>query len=244
MTKPDQISTPSELNRNAKSQTSGRLAVSNLYKSFQRVDGSKLEVLRGISFAVEPGEVVAIRGASGAGKSTLLHLLGGLEQVEGGTILLGRFDVTLATGEAMARYRNGRVGFVFQFHRLLPDLTASENVALPVMIGRVSRRRALERAVGLLERCGLGDKLEQPVARLSGGEQQRVAVARALIKQPTLVLADEPTGNLDPDIGSEISSMLLGFCRESNAAAVIATHNERLSGQCDRTFLLRNGELF
>lgn len=202
-----------------------------------------IEVLRGLSFTVAPGEVIAIMGASGAGKSTLLHLLGGLEAADGGQIMLGDFDIAGARGRALADFRNENVGFVFQSHHLLPDLTASENVVLPLLIGRHGWRESMRRVASVLERAGLGERAAHAVGQLSGGEQQRVAVARAVIKGPRLILADEPTGNLDAAAGERIGEMLLSLCREDRAVGIVATHNERLAGLCDRLLLLRNGML-
>jgi predicted ABC-type transport system involved in lysophospholipase L1 biosynthesis ATPase subunit len=180
-------------------------------------------------------------GASGAGKSTLLHLLGGLEAADNGQIMLGDFDITRARRRALADFRNRNVGFVFQSHRLLLDLTATENVALPLLIGRRGWGESMTRAGLALEHAGLGDRAAHAVGHLSGGEQQRVAVARATIKRPGLLLADEPTGNLDAAAGERIGEMLVSLCREHAAACVVATHNERLAGLCDRRLLLRNG---
>ena len=198
-------------------------------------------MLREVSFEVGPGETVAVTGASGAGKSTLLHLLGGLEKADEGRIALGKFDITKSSRAALAQFRNETIGFVFQFHHLLPDLTAAENVAMPLFIGRASRKESLERALELLASMGLRDRAGHPVRQLSGGEQQRVAVARALVKRPTLVLADEPTGNLDNETGNDIAECLLAYGRSQRALVVIATHSKRLAGRCHRTLLLANG---
>jgi lipoprotein-releasing system ATP-binding protein len=219
------------------------LVVTDLRKSFRSPTGAPLEVLRGVSLTAEPGEMLAITGASGAGKSTLLHTLGGLEAADEGTIRLGGFVVTGARSSDLARYRNQDVGFVFQFHHLLPDLTASENVSLPLLISRAARRGSVERARQALESVGLTERTRHPVNQLSGGEQQRVALARALVKRPRLILADEPTGNLDAPTGDEIGQLLRAYCREQNAIAIIATHNARLSNICDRTLILKDGEV-
>ena len=200
-------------------------------------------MLRDVSFSAGAGEVLAIMGASGAGKSTLLHLVGGLEAVDGGSIMLGDFDIARARARDLASFRNENVGFVFQSHRLLPDLTATENVALPLLIGRGAWRESMQRVRVALERAGLGERAAHPVGHLSGGEQQRVAVARAVIKSPGLLLADEPTGNLDTGGAYEVCEMLISFCRERAAVGVVATHNERLAGLCDRTLRLQNGSL-
>jgi lipoprotein-releasing system ATP-binding protein len=214
-----------------------------LRKSFRTPQGATLEVLRGVSFSVEAGEMVAVMGASGAGKSTLLHLLGGLEAADDGIIRLGDFEVTRAKGARLAPFRNDEVGFVFQFHHLLPDLTAAENVSLPLFISRAPRQRSKLRAVEALELVGLSERAAHPVNHLSGGERQRVALARALIKSPLLILADEPTGNLDEAAGDEIGALLGSYCRTKRAIVVIATHNARLASICDRTLLLKDGRI-
>ncbi|HEY0547277.1 MAG TPA: ABC transporter ATP-binding protein [Pyrinomonadaceae bacterium] len=219
------------------------LTVKNLRKAFPTPAGARLEVLRDVSFAVAAGELVAITGASGAGKSTLLHIIGGLEAADSGSVALGGMEITRANGSLMARYHRSEVGFVFQFHHLLPDLSAAENVALPLLINRTARREAMRRAANALEEMNLGAQARHPVSQLSGGEQQRVAVARALITEPRLLLADEPTGNLDAHIGDEIGSLLAAYCRTHQAAIIIATHNERLAASCDRLLHLREGKI-
>jgi lipoprotein-releasing system ATP-binding protein len=219
------------------------LTVTDLRKSFSAPGGERIEVLRGASFSAGPGETVAIMGSSGAGKSTLLHLLGGLEAADHGTIVAGQFSIDSAQPSKLANFRNRRVGFVFQFHHLLPDLTAGENVSLPLMINRTSRREALRHATRALEDVGLGDRISHLVGHLSGGEQQRVAVCRALISRPALVLADEPTGNLDTAIGDEIAHSLVSYCRDNQAVLIIATHNRALAGLCDRVLVLKDGRL-
>ena len=213
--------------------------MTSLRKAFRSPAGESLEVLRDVSFSVAGGETVAIMGASGAGKSTLLNLLGGLEVGDGGTIQFSRLE----TGEVTGYHPRpaNLASFVFQFHYLLPDLTAVENVALPLMIGRVPGRESMSRAVTALQAIGLGDRLAHRIGSLSGGEQQRVAVARALVTNPKLVLADEPTGNLDASIAEEIGALLVDYCRRHSAIVVIATHNDRLAQRCDRVLLLENG---
>lgn len=219
------------------------LTVSDLRKSFRSPAGARVDVLRGVSFVARAGEMLAIMGASGAGKSTLLHTLGALEAMDGGLIRLADFEVTQVRSHRLARYRNQEVGFVFQFHHLLPDLTAAENVALPLLIGRLSKREAKGRALEALEGVGLLERAEHPVNQLSGGEQQRVALVRALIKRPRLVLADEPTGNLDSQAGEQVGQLLKDYCRKQTAIVILATHNARLADTCDRTLILEDGRL-
>jgi len=220
------------------------LLTTDLRKSFLSPGGERIDVLRGASFSASAGEAVAIMGASGAGKSTLLHLLGGLEATDHGTILAGQFVIDRANPAELARFRNKRVGFVFQFHHLLPDLTAAENVSLPLRITRISRREAMRRAMQLLEEVGLDRRVaDSVVGHLSGGEQQRVAVCRALICRPALVLADEPTGNLDTTTGEEIARAIVSYARKHQALVIIATHNPALAEICDRALVLSNGRL-
>jgi lipoprotein-releasing system ATP-binding protein len=219
------------------------LSVTDLRKSFSFPSGEKLEVLRGVSLDADAGETVAIVGASGAGKSTLLHLVGGLEEPDHGRIALGAFEVDRASTPMLARFRRKHIGLVFQFHHLLSDLNAAENVALPLMIARTGRREALAQAVQSLGNLGLGERVAHPVGHLSGGEQQRVAVCRALITQPSLVLADEPTGNLDASFAEEIGETLVAYARSRRAIVLLATHNERLAQLCDRILVLKNGRL-
>ena len=233
----------SNLIRNPQSSIGNRLVVRDLRKAYLSPAGARIEVLRDVSFEAAAGEVLAIMGASGAGKSTLLHLLGGLEAADGGSIMLGDFDIARARARDLARFRNEHVGFVFQSHRLLLDLTATENVALPLLIGRGAWRESMRRVATALERAGLGERATHPVGHLSGGEQQRVAVARAIIKEPRLLLADEPTGNLDTGLAEQVCEMLISFCRERAAVGVVATHNERLASLCDRTLRLQDGRL-
>ncbi len=208
------------------------ISVVDLRKSFVSPNGERVEVLRGVTFTANAGETIAITGASGSGKSTLLHLLGGLETADHGSIELNG-----------ANGRRQEIGFVFQFHYLLADLSAVENVALPLLIARQTSRQAYERALSLLKEEGLETRADHPVSHLSGGEQQRVAVARALITGPKLLLADEPTGNLDAAIGEEIAQTLVTYAHKHSAITVIATHSATLAGMCDRSLLLESGRL-
>jgi lipoprotein-releasing system ATP-binding protein len=220
------------------------LVVHDLRKAFKTPGGAAIEVLRGVSFALGAGEMAAIMGPSGAGKSTLLHLVGGLDAPDTGEIKLDAFDLTRARAARLTRFRNTQIGFVFQFHHLLPDLTAAENVSMPLLINRVARRDAMRRAEEMLERVGLTGRISAArVGLLSGGEQQRVAIARACITRPRLILADEPTGNLDARAGDETGALLASFSRAEGAAVLVATHNERLARLCDRVLLLSDGRL-
>lgn len=212
-------------------------------KSFRTPAGARLEVLRGVSLAVAAGEMLAIVGVSGSGKSTLLHILGGLEAADAGEIKFGEFDLMRARQSELVRFREREVGFVFQSHHLLPDLTAMENVALPLLINRRPRGESMCSAMSALESVGLKERAMHNIGQLSGGEQQRVALARALVKRPRLVLADEPTGNLDAALGDEIGAMLAAYCRTTRAIVIMATHNGNLARACDRKLLLQDGQL-
>ena len=223
---------------------SAGLCVTDLRKAFLSPTGERIDVLRGVSFSARAGEAVAIMGASGAGKSTLLHLLGGLEAADHGSIEAGKFAIDRAKPGAMARFRNRQLGFVFQFHHLLADLTALENVSLPLRINRLSSREARLRAAKMLEQVGLDGRVSDSlVGHLSGGEQQRVAVARALITRPSIVLADEPTGNLDTRTGDEVARLLISYARSAGSLVIIATHNRAVAELCDRTLTLSDGRL-
>ena len=210
---------------------------------YYAVAGHRLHVLRDLEIAVELGEMVAIMGASGVGKSTLLHVLGGLDRPDAGAIRVGAIDITGADDTSLVAFRNKHVGFVFQFHHLLPEFSALENVEMPLRIARVPAGEARPKAEALLGRVGLGERLTHRPAMLSGGEQQRVAVARALVRQPALLLADEPTGDLDEATADALHALLRDMHREFNLTAVIATHNPRLAQQCDRILRLEGGRL-
>jgi lipoprotein-releasing system ATP-binding protein len=208
------------------------------------VDGpAVVEVLRGLDLEIRSGERVAIIGESGVGKSTLLHLLGCLDAPSGGRLLLDGVDVFTLPEAEIAALRNREVGFVFQFHHLLGDFTALENVMLPALIAREPIREVRARAASLLERVGLGARLRHRPGELSGGEQQRVAVARAVMRRPRLLLADEPTGNLDPGTGERVHELLLQLNEESGSTLVVATHNDRLAAAMERTLRLIDGRI-
>jgi lipoprotein-releasing system ATP-binding protein len=220
----------------------GFLVASGVQKYYTGA-GHRLHVLRDLEIAVGLGEMVAIMGASGVGKSTLLHVLGGLDRADAGEIRVGDVDVTRADDASLVAFRNRHVGFVFQFHHLLPEFSALENVEMPLRIAREPVAVARPRAEALLGRVGLAERLGHRPAMLSGGEQQRVAVARALVRQPALLLADEPTGDLDEATADALHGLLREMHREFNLTAVIATHNPRLAQQCDRVLRLEGGKL-
>jgi lipoprotein-releasing system ATP-binding protein len=207
------------------------------------VAGRSLPVLRDLDLSVEHGEMVAIVGASGVGKSTLLHLLGGLDRVDAGRIAIGDADLTALADADLVAFRNRRIGFVFQFHHLLPEFSAVENAEMPMRIARASTAHARPRAEELLRRVGLADRLAHRPGMLSGGEQQRVAVARALIMRPAMLLADEPTGDLDEATADALHTLVREMHRDFGLTSVIATHNPRLAAACDRVLRLQEGRL-
>jgi len=204
---------------------------------------NSLVVLQSVSLEVASGEMIAIVGASGAGKSTLLHLLGGLDRPDSGSIYVEEFDICKVPDVDLFRFRNQKIGFVFQFHHLLPEFTALENTMMPMLIGGKSRRDSFDRAISLLERVGLADRLAHRPGELSGGEQQRIALARALANRPSLLLADEPTGNLDSKTGGAVFELLKQLHTHENLTSVIVTHNEALAAACDRILHLEDGRL-
>jgi lipoprotein-releasing system ATP-binding protein len=213
-----------------------------LSKSYPVAD-RRLTVLKELDLSVEKGEMVAIMGASGVGKSTLLHLLGGLDRPDTGTIQVGEHSVTGMPDADLVAFRNRHVGFVFQFHHLLPEFSAAENAEMPLRIARVPVAEARPKAIALLTRVGLEGRLDHRPGMLSGGEQQRVAVARALVTQPALLLADEPTGDLDENTADALHQLLRDMHREFGLTAIIATHNPRLADQCDRVLKVEGGHL-
>jgi ABC-type lipoprotein export system ATPase subunit len=222
---------------------SGPLLVTRGLRKSYVMGRRTLEVLRGIDLTVERGGFVALRGASGAGKSTLLHLLGGLDLPNAGDILFDGADLRALSPRALAQWRNRRVGFIFQAYHLLPELSALENVMLPARLGRVAPAEAARRAGQLLERVGLGLRMEHRPYELSGGEQQRVAIARSLVNAPDLVLADEPTGNLDSRTGEEIIQLLEALRAERQGTFVMATHDARIAARARRVIELADGQL-
>ncbi len=206
-------------------------------------DGRRIDVLVDLDLEVAAGETVAIIGQSGVGKSTLLHILGTLDRPTGGTVLFDGVNIFGLSEREQATFRNREVGFIFQFHHLLPDFTALENVMMPALIRGVSAPEAERSARSVLERVGLSERLTHKPGELSGGEQQRVAVARAVALSPRIILADEPTGNLDPATGSEVHALLMDLNRAHNITLVIVTHNDELSRLVHRTLRLQNGKL-
>ncbi|ATC31778.1 ABC transporter ATP-binding protein [Caulobacter vibrioides] len=208
-----------------------------------KTEAGDLPVLRGVDLDVYPGEVVGLIGPSGSGKSSLLHSAGLLERPDAGLVALEGRDCSKLSERARTRIRLGTVGFVYQFHHLLPEFSALENVAMPLTIAGRGRREAEARAKELLEGLGLGHRLNHQPAQMSGGEQQRVAIARALANRPKLLLADEPTGNLDPATSAAVFQSLYQVCREQGVAAVIATHNMELARFMDRVVALKDGHL-
>ena len=213
-----------------------------IVKSYQ-VGQTSLTVLRDLDLSVDAGEMVAIVGASGVGKSTLLHVLGGLDRADRGTIRIGESELTALPDAEVVAFRNRQVGFVFQFHHLLPEFNALENAEMPMRIARMPIADARPRATTLLCDVGLGDRLSHRPGMLSGGEQQRVAVARALAMRPAVLLADEPTGDLDEATAEALHALLRAMHREFGLTSIIATHNPRLAAACDRILRLQEGRL-
>jgi lipoprotein-releasing system ATP-binding protein len=212
------------------------LKAENITKSYQ-----SLKVLKGVSLSIEAGEIVAIVGASGAGKSTLLHILGTLDKPDSGSVKVEKTEVFRLKGNELAQFRNKEIGFVFQFHNLLPEFTALENVCMPAYLGKINEKQAQSRAKELLDFLGLKDRLNHLPSQLSGGEQQRVSIARALINQPKIIFADEPSGNLDSNNAHELHKLFFRLREEMKQTFVIVTHNEALAQMSDRRLEMRDG---
>jgi lipoprotein-releasing system ATP-binding protein len=218
------------------------LRADGVRRSFRTGDGT-IEVLKGVDLTVDTGQRLAIAGASGVGKSTLLHILGTLDRPTGGQVRFRGEDLSVRDRRELARFRNRSLGFIFQFHHLLPEFNALENVMMPGLIGGRDTTEMRERAVRLLEEVGLEHRVTHPVGKLSGGERQRVAVARALVLEPALVLADEPTGNLDPKTGDQVLDLLLDMNRNHGTALVVVTHSPELATRLGRQVVLIDGYL-
>jgi lipoprotein-releasing system ATP-binding protein len=214
----------------------------NVTKSFV-TDGKRVDVLKGIDLSVERGEVINILGASGAGKSTLLYILGALDRPTSGVVIHDGVSLFSMGDRDLAAFRNRKIGFVFQFHHLLPEFTALENVMMPALIARIKPAEARRRAATILDRLGLADRGDHKPGELSGGEQQRVAVARAILLSPDVVLADEPTGNLDTKTGEEVHQVLMDLNREMNITMIIVTHNLKLAKRDGRSLILEDGRI-
>ena len=212
----------------------------NIYKSFTQGE-QYLGILKGINLSIASGEVVALVGSSGAGKSTLLHIMGLLERADQGDVIMSGIPTKDLNDIKRTKIRRLEIGFVYQFHNLLPEFTALDNVVMPQLIAGVSNKEAKERASDLLNKMGLSERVEHRPAELSGGEQQRVAIARGLANRPRLILADEPTGNLDEKTGNEVMDILLTLSKEEGISALIATHNNELADRMDRTVTLKEG---
>lgn len=219
------------------------LEVEHLVKTYRDAAGREPPVLKDVSFTVAAGEVVAVTGASGSGKSTLLHAAGGLDAFDGGRILIAGTDIARLTEKERDRLRNEKLGFVYQFHHLLPELTALENAAMPLLIRRIADAEAKRKAAELLTAVGLKERLNHLPGEMSGGERQRTAIARALIGTPACLLADEPTGNLDAETAQSVFDILIKNAHRTGSAAVIVTHDATLAARCDRVLTLKMGSI-
>ena len=219
------------------------LEVEHLVKTYRDAAGRETPVLKDVSFTVAAGEVVAVTGASGSGKSTLLHAAGGLDAFDGGRILIAGTDIARLSEKERDRLRNEKLGFVYQFHHLLPELTALENAAMPLLIRRIADAEAKRKAAELLTAVGLKERLNHLPGEMSGGERQRTAIARALIGTPACLLADEPTGNLDAETAQSVFDILIENDHRTGSAAVIVTHDATLAARCDRVLTLKMGSI-
>jgi lipoprotein-releasing system ATP-binding protein len=218
------------------------IEISNLTKTFIK-DGQKIEVIKGLDLHISSGESLAFVGVSGAGKSTLIHVLGTLDRPTSGTVLIDGIDVFNWEEKKLARFRNEKIGFIFQFFNLLPEFTSLENTMMPALMRGLSRAEAKQRAEIILNEVGLGDRIKHKPGELSGGEQQRVAVARALIMEPAIILADEPTGNLDRSTGEKIEEMLVILNKTRKVTLIVVTHNQSLADQMSHRIALRDGRI-
>ncbi|MBN1475003.1 MAG: ABC transporter ATP-binding protein [Syntrophaceae bacterium] len=219
------------------------IRLNNLSKTFFK-DGNKIEVLRGLNLEIPQGESLAILGVSGAGKSTLIHILGTLDHPTDGYLQINGLNVFEWDEKKMARFRNSTIGFIFQFNNLLPEFNALENAMMPALIAGMSPKKAASKALKLLEEVGLKDRLKHKPGELSGGEQQRVAIARALVMEPEILLADEPTGNLDTETGKKIEDILVNLNKTRKITLVVVTHNKLLAERMSRRISLRDGKIY
>ena len=217
---------------------SNMIKANNIYKSFGNVN-----VLKGVDLSINKGEIVCIVGASGAGKSTLLQIIGTLEKADKGTIVIDGQDISSLNSKKLATFRNQKIGFIFQFHHLLPEFTALENICIPAYIAGISQKEATSRAMELLEYLNLTDRKDHKPSMLSGGEQQRIAVARALINKPSIVLADEPSGNLDSKSAKELHELFFNLREKTGQTFIIVTHNPQLAEMADRTLTMKDGSI-
>ena len=219
------------------------IQVNNLQKTFLK-DGHRIEVLKGLDFEIAEGQSLAVAGVSGAGKSTLIHIIGTLDHPTSGNVLFDGVDVFTWPEKRLAAFRNRKIGFVFQFHNLLPEFTALENAMMPALIQRIPKGEAKQRAEAILGEVGLGDRITHKPGELSGGEQQRVALARALILEPEILLADEPTGDLDTETGKKIEDTLLALNRTRGITLIVVTHNPSLADRMSQHIGLRDGRIY
>jgi len=214
------------------------LSINNLFKKY-----ATFTVVNDVSLSVAKGEIVSVTGPSGAGKSTLLHLAGGLDKPDSGSVLIDGTDILKLPGKKQARFRNSHIGFVFQFHHLLPEFSAIENVSVPLWIKGVKKKEALQQAAEMLGVVGLAGRLENKPSELSGGEQQRVAIARALVTRPSIIMADEPTGNLDTANAHSLHSLFLQLREQFGQTFIMITHNDALAKMTDRTLVMQDGKI-
>ena len=219
------------------------IEIKNLSKTFLK-DGLAIEVLKELNLRIDTGESLAVVGVSGSGKSTLVHILGTLDHPTSGAVLFDGVDVFTWPEPKLAAFRNRKIGFIFQFHNLLPEFTGLENTMMPALIRRMPKREAREKAETLLTEVGLGDRMTHKPGELSGGEQQRVAIARALILEPDILLADEPTGNLDTETGKKIEEILVALNRAKGITLIVVTHNQSLASRMSRQIGLRDGRIY
>ncbi len=217
------------------------LSCENIYKSFNKSDSSKLKIIKGVSLSIETGKISVIVGKSGAGKSTLLHILGGLDNPDKGKVLVNDVEINKLNDEKLSNFRNKNIGFIFQFHHLLPEFTAIENISIPQMIAGKSKSSSAERSMELLDIVGLSDRKDHKPSELSGGEQQRVAIARALANNPKIVFADEPTGNLDSANSLIIHELIIELKDKFDLTFLVVTHNKSLIDLGDRVLEMRDG---